>query len=65
MAAQEDRSARTPDLLGLSMPIERFAAATAALFGRAAGGRGYGRRPQPWQSPAGLWNCVPVGRNLL
>jgi hypothetical protein len=36
-------------MLGSSVLIEHFAAATAALFSRAAGRRRYGREPGKWQ----------------
>src|SRR5438067_9133043 len=64
------RSARRAgDLLETSVLIEHFAAATAALVSRAAGGRGYGRGARRWQllrSPIrSSWNvAAAVGGSL-
>jgi hypothetical protein len=43
------RDREFPVMLDSSVLIEHFAAATAALFSRAAGRRRYGREPGKWQ----------------
>jgi hypothetical protein len=43
------RDREFPVMLDSSVLIEHFAAATAALFSRAAGRRRYGREPAKWQ----------------
>jgi hypothetical protein len=43
------RGREFPVMLDSSVLIEHFAAATAALFSRAAGRRRYGREPGKWQ----------------